>query len=76
MCSMPGRDPAFFPEISTTLAETIDSMEFFTLNSIVLKACQPDPAQRYASALEMHQALQVAKKIIANARTRKTSPAQ
>jgi CHASE2 domain-containing sensor protein len=71
-----GRDPAFFPEISTTLAETIDSMEFFTLNSIVLKACQPDPAQRYASALEMHQALQVAKKIIANARTRKTSPAQ
>jgi serine/threonine protein kinase len=68
-----GRNAAFFPEISTTLAENIDSEEFFTLNTIILRACQPDPAQRYASALEMHRAFQEAQKKLEGAPTRNTS---
>ena len=59
-----GRNAAFFPEIATTLVENKDPVEFFPLNAIVLKACQPDLAQRYASAVEMHQALQQAQKIL------------
>jgi CHASE2 domain-containing sensor protein len=55
-----GRNPAFLPEISTTLAENMEAEEFFAVNTIILKACQPDRAQRYASALEMHHALQKA----------------
>jgi serine/threonine protein kinase len=54
-----GRETAFFPEVSTTLVGKEDS-DFFVLNPIILKACQPDPAQRYSSALEMHRALQEA----------------
>jgi CHASE2 domain-containing sensor protein len=67
-----GSKTAFFPEISTTLAENVESVEFFTLNAIILKACQPDPAERYASALEMHRALQGAQKAIEGETTRKT----
>lgn len=59
-----GRKAAFFPEIATTLVENKDPAEFFPLNAVVLKACQDDPAQRYASADEMHLALQEAQKII------------
>src|SRR6266702_1959616 len=51
-----GRDPAFFPEISTTLAGKA-SVEFIRLNSIILKACQADCARRYRSAAEMREAL-------------------
>ena len=61
-----GRNPAFFPEISTTLAENIEAEEFFAVNTIILKACQPDPAHRYASALEMHRALQGAQNALEN----------
>jgi hypothetical protein len=68
-----GRKAASFPEISTTLAENTDSTEFFTLNNIILKACQPDPAQRYASGLEMHGALQDAQEALERATTPKTS---
>ena len=59
-----GRKAAFFPEIATTLVENKDPVEFFPLNAIVLKACQSEPAQRYASAAEMHQALQEAQNIL------------
>jgi CHASE2 domain-containing sensor protein len=59
-----GRSPAYFPEISTTIAENVEVERFFAVNTIVLKACQPDPAQRYASALEMHRALQNAQKAV------------
>ena len=59
-----GRKAAFFPEIATTLVENKDPADFFPLNDIVLKACQPDPAQRYASAVEMHRALQEAQKTV------------
>jgi serine/threonine protein kinase len=59
-----GRNPAFLPEISTTLAENIEAQDFFSVNTIILKACQPDLAQRYASALEMHRALQEAQEAL------------
>ncbi len=64
-----GRNPAFFPEISTTIAESIEAEEFFVVNTIILKACQPDPAQRYASALEMHRALQGAQEALESGTT-------
>jgi serine/threonine protein kinase len=53
-----GRGAAYFPEIATTLVEREDPMDFLPLNSVILKACHPDPAQRYNSAAEMHRALQ------------------
>jgi CHASE2 domain-containing sensor protein len=59
-----GRNPAFLPEISTTLAENMEAEDFFSVNTIILKACQPDLAQRYASALEMRRDLQNAQKAL------------
>ena len=59
-----GRSAAYFPEIATTLVEGGDPADFFPLNTVILKACQPDPAQRYASAAEMHRALQEARKAL------------
>jgi CHASE2 domain-containing sensor protein len=55
-----GRNPALFPEISTTLVGNQEPGQFILLNTIILKACQPDPAHRYASASEMRHALQQA----------------
>ncbi len=52
-----GRNSGFFPEISTTLVSNENAEGFFPLNSVILKACDPDCAQRYASAAEMHSAL-------------------
>jgi CHASE2 domain-containing sensor protein len=57
-----GRSAAYFPEIATTLVEREDPADFLPLNTVILKACQPDPAQRYASAAEMHRALQETQK--------------
>ena len=60
-----GRNPTFFPELSTTLADSAgDVADFFQLNPIILKACQRDCAQRYASAKEMHRALQEAEEAL------------
>ena len=59
-----GRNAAYFPEIATTLVEGGDPADFFPLNTVILKACQPDPAQRYASAAEMHRALLGARKVL------------
>jgi len=52
-----GLDPALFPELSTTLVEKTSEADFIHLNPVILKACQPNQAQRYASAAEMHAAL-------------------
>jgi len=60
-----GRGAAYFPELATTLVEGGEPADFFPLNTVILKACQPDPAQRYASASEMHRALQQARKALA-----------
>ena len=57
-----GRSTAYFPEIATTLVEGGDPADFFPLNTVILKACQPDPVQRYASAAEMRLALEKAQK--------------
>jgi len=51
------RDPAFFPDLSTTLIEGEGQAEFIRLNAIILKACDPHLSQRYASAGEMHRDL-------------------
>ena len=48
---------ALFPDISTSLVSQVEPAGFIPLNAIVLKACQPNPANRYATAAEMHQAL-------------------
>jgi hypothetical protein len=53
-----GRNPALFPEISATLLGANDSNEFLLLNNIILKACQPNPIDRFASAQHMFCELQ------------------
>lgn len=64
-----GRGAAFFPEIATTLVDAERSSDFLPLNTIILKACHPEPAQRYASAGEMKAALQgLAEKLNGTAR--------
>jgi len=70
-----GRAPSFFPEISTTLAGNIEAEEFFVVNTIILKACQQDPAQRYASAREMHRELLAAQISLENGPAGINSPA-
>ncbi len=52
-----GRNAALFPDISTSLVSQVEPAGFIPLNAIVLKACQPNPANRYATAAEMHRAL-------------------
>jgi len=58
-----GGSPAAFPAIATTLVSGDSPEEFFPLNDIILKACQPMPADRYASAAEMRLALQTVLRI-------------
>jgi CHASE2 domain-containing sensor protein len=48
-----GREPAFFPELSSTLLDETDPVDFMRLNPIIIKACHPDLRQRYASAAEL-----------------------
>jgi serine/threonine protein kinase len=52
-----GRDPAYFPEIATTLEKAEEWKEFCGVNDIIRAACQPDLSKRYSSSLEMHEAL-------------------
>jgi CHASE2 domain-containing sensor protein/class 3 adenylate cyclase len=53
-----GRDPGFFPDLATTLMERSGHAEFLQLNAIILKACQPDVAQRYRTTADMLSDLQ------------------
>lgn len=48
-----GREPGFFPDLSTTLMERSGHAEFLKLNAIVLRACQPDVKLRYQTTAEM-----------------------
>ncbi len=57
-----GREPAFFPDLKTTLVMNENHIEFMRLNPIILKACHTDTAQRYASAAEMGAALREVQK--------------
>jgi serine/threonine protein kinase len=57
-----GKPAAFFPDIATSLvAEELvagaNSATFMQLNRIILKACQPEAGQRYATAAELLAAL-------------------
>ncbi len=52
-----GRPPTYFPEIATTLAQTTEPLGFFPLNNVILKACDPDCANRYQSAAKLHRDL-------------------
>jgi serine/threonine protein kinase len=57
-----GQPAAFFPDIATSLlAQELTSQEhpvkFMQLNRIIMKACQPDIQQRYATAAELLAAL-------------------
>jgi WD40 repeat protein len=49
-----GRDRKDFPEPPTELGERSEAREIEELNTIILKACAPDPAERYGSAAELH----------------------
>ncbi len=51
-----GKDRHAFPELPHDLAHR---REFIALNPLLLKACQPDPRDRYASALAMHRDFQL-----------------
>ena len=57
-----GREPAFFPDLATTLMERSGYSEFVRLNAIVLKACQPDVSRRFQTAAEMLRELEEASK--------------
>ena len=48
-----GRDPGFFPDISTTLMERSGHADFVHLNAIIIKACQPNLAERYQTTAAM-----------------------
>jgi len=52
-----GRDAGLFPEIATTLIDSKEAADYLPLNSVILKACDPDRSRRYATADEMHAAL-------------------
>ncbi len=62
-----GQNPAAFPEISATLAGGEDSTQFLALNKIILKACQPERTERYASAIQMQKDLEQTQATIGNA---------
>ena len=59
-----GRAAAVFPEVATTLVSTEEPPDFLPLNNVILKACQPVAADRYASAAEMRSALEAAQKLV------------
>jgi CHASE2 domain-containing sensor protein len=59
-----GRNTGYFPEISTTLISHPNPVDFLPLNTVILKACHPDCKQRFASAAEMHRALEDARKAL------------
>lgn len=49
-----GHDRHQFPELPTNLVELPDRGLLGELNEVLIKACHPDPAQRYQTAAEMH----------------------
>jgi len=49
-----GKDRLDFPAINSQLEELPDKERLLLLNEVVLRACANDPAERYASAEQMH----------------------
>ncbi len=52
-----GSAPILFPDLATSLVDINKTKDFLPLNKIILKACHPDCAERYATAAEMRAAL-------------------
>ncbi len=52
-----GRDRQDFPELSTAPPSVHDGGHFRRLNAVILKACDPDPRKRFASADALASAL-------------------
>jgi len=52
-----GKDRMDFPAVSTRLAELPDKVALMQFNEVLLRACAHDPAERYATAEEMHEDL-------------------
>jgi formylglycine-generating enzyme required for sulfatase activity len=52
-----GKDRLDFPAINSQLDELPDKERLLRLNEVVLRACANDPAERYASAEQMHDDL-------------------
>ena len=48
-----GKQPAYFPEISTTIMQRSEQPGFRNINPIIVKACQPDIKLRYQTVSEM-----------------------
>jgi serine/threonine protein kinase/WD40 repeat protein len=59
-----GRNPAYFPELATTFLDEGNPAEFMPLNAVILKACQPELAKRYASAAELAAGLREVQKTL------------
>ncbi|HUR46316.1 MAG TPA: serine/threonine-protein kinase [Candidatus Saccharimonadales bacterium] len=59
-----GRAPALFPELSTTLLNETDPVDFMRLNPIIIKACHPDLNQRYSASSVMVSELRKLDKIL------------
>lgn len=55
MCT--GLDRQDFPDLPTELVELPGREGLLELNAVIAKACRADPAERYASAREMHAEL-------------------
>ncbi len=53
-----GKDRHAFPELPHDLAEQTESERLVELNAVLLRACQPDPRDRYASAAAMQADLE------------------
>lgn len=53
-----GSSPEVFPALATALVANDGMHEFHPLNQIITKACQPEAKDRFASAQELHAALQ------------------
>jgi len=54
-----GKDRHEFPALPANLDELPDKQSLIELNAILLKACDPDPRQRYASAAVMQAELEL-----------------
>ena len=55
-----GKDPGHFPDITTCLVEQTGHQDFLRLDAIIIKACRPDLALRYASTADLLKGLQAA----------------
>ena len=53
-----GKDRMEFPSVSTRLDELPDKATLLQLNEVLLRACANNPAERYATAEEMHEDLE------------------